>query len=328
MNKFLLVVSSAVLLAVHAPSQGTSIYIPSNTPSTGTCNSIPFSQSSVIYQCMATPANLGNPTIANICDLAFAPCSGTTITFKTLKIVMAQTKSSTLSTTFSANLATGVKTVLKASNYSWKVTGNSWNRIGLDTNYLYLSTRGSLVVQIVGTGMTGGTSMHRDVGQRIYQRGWSGTTPPATGSSDNGALKWELLLSAADVSTFGVGCVGSNNQTPSLSFTGSGKSGTSLSVNLGNALPNAIVLLSANVSRLEPALDLTGFSAPGCRMYVQNLITVGGVCDASGRYSVSAKIPTNSPLCQPVYLQFFPFDKAANGLGLSTSNYGRVLTGN
>jgi len=329
MNKFLLVVSSAVLLAAHAPSQtATSVYVPSNTPSAGTCNTIPFGQRSAIYQCLATQANLGNATVLNICDLAFAPCSSTTITFSTIEITIGQTKATTLSSTFSANLVTNIKKVFKATNYIWKVTGNTWNRIGLDSNYLYISTGGSLVIQVVFTGATGGTSMHRDVQPRAYALNWSGTTPPATGSAGNAALKVELVLSGSDVSTFGAGCAGSNNQTPTLSFTGNGKNGTSLSVNLSNALRNTGVLLSANVSRLEPPLDLTSLSAPGCRMYVQNLITVAGASDSSGRYSLSAKLPTNSRLCQPVYLQFFAFDRSANGLGVTSSNYGRALTGN
>ena len=86
--------------------------------------------------------------------------------------------------------------------------------------------------------------------------------------------------------------------------------------------------MSINVARLEPPLDFTVFSAPGCKMYVRNLLTIAGACDSSGRYSLTAKIPTNSPLCKPVYLQFFAFDKSANGLGLTSSNYGRALTGN
>ncbi len=170
--------------------------------------------------------------------------------------------------------------------------------------------------------------MHRDVSPRAWSLNWSGTTPPATGSRGNAALKLEFVISGADVSTFGTGCAGSNNQTPTLSFTGTGKGGSSLSVSLSNALPKTGVLLSVNFARLEPFLDFGAFAAPGCRMYVQNLVTIAGASDSSGKYSLTAKIPAKPPLCQPVYLQFFAFDKTANGLGVTSSNYGRALTGN
>jgi len=330
MYRPLLVVGAALLLAVHAPSQtATSVYVPSNTPGVGTCNTIPFGQTSAIYQCLATASQLGSPTVLNICDLAFAPCNSTTIRFKTIEITIGQTTATSLNTTFSSNLVSNVKTVFKATDYVWGVTANTWNRIGLDNSYLYLSTGGNIVVQIVFTGASGGTSMHRDTMPRAYALNWSGTTPPtaATGTSA-AALKWEFVVTGADVSTFGAGCMGSNNQVPALSFTGTGQNGTSLSINLANALPNAGFLLAVNLSRLEPPLDLAVFGAPGCRMYVKNLVTFAGACNSSGTFSLTGKIPSDSPRCTPIYMQFFPYDKSANALGVTSSNFGRFLAGN
>jgi hypothetical protein len=88
------------------------------------------------------------------------------------------------------------------------------------------------------------------------------------------------------------------------------------------------VLLSLNTVRLEPPLDLTPFNAPGCNMHVKNLITIAGTANAAGRYSLSGKLPASAPACRPIFMQFFCFDRNANGLGLTASNYGRALRGN
>lgn len=317
---------SAVFSTPAAAQTPGSFFIPSDTPTTGTCNSFPFGQSSSIYQCTATPAELGNLPAGSINDLAFAPCSSTTITFSSIEITLAQTTTVPLSTTFANNLMTNPQVVLKATNYVWPVTGNQWNRIGLDKPYPYIAAQGNLVVQIVFSGASGGVSMHRDVGQRVYSNGW-GTTPPATGSSGNAALKWEVVFTGSDASVFGLGCQGSNSQTPTLSFTGNAASGTPLGINLSNALPTVPLFLAVDIQRREPALDLGIIGAPGCRLYVDNLLTLGGMTDAAGASSVNIAIPAATPSGIHVYFQYFPFDQSANNLGLTASNFGRVLSG-
>lgn len=303
-----------------------SYFIPSNTPTVGTCNVAPFGRISSIHQSIASAAELGNTAAGQITDLAFAACHNAVITFDTIEIVMAQTTATTLSTTFASNLVTNPRTVLKATNYVWPVTANQWNRIGLDSPYLYLASQGSLVVQIILTGTKGGTSMHRDTGQRVYVMDWTGA-PPATGTSHASMLKWEVVFSGSDASVFGTGCQGSNSMTPTLAFTGTAKSGTTLGVDLGNALPNAPTFLAVDLKRTEPALDLGIVGAPGCRMHVFNLITLGGVCNGAGNFAIKLPIPASTPPGIHVYLQFFPVDQPANALGLTASNYGRVLSG-
>jgi hypothetical protein len=62
-------------------------------------------------------------------------------------------------------------------------------------------------------------------------------------------------------------------------------------------------------------------------MHLLNQITVSAVCVASGGLALQLAIAANTPPGLRVYLQFFPADQAANNLGLTASNYGRVLTG-
>ncbi len=64
-------------------------------------------------------------------------------------------------------------------------------------------------------------------------------------------------------------------------------------------------------------------------MYVQNAFTIAGVTNTSGVFSLKTTIPNiNVLLCARVYFQYFPFDRQANSLGITPSNYGRVLVGN
>ncbi|MCA8956178.1 MAG: hypothetical protein KDC87_08890 [Planctomycetes bacterium] len=332
----------AALLIAPLTAQSPSYYIPSNTPSTGTCNVIPFGDSSTTwtnqkYQTIITAADLGNAAVLNICDLAWAPCGGggaANMNFQAIEIVMAQTTLTTLSTTFSANLGSNVQTVLSAKDYDWNLEdADNWNRIGLDKPYLYIAAQGAnIVVQVTlaGASRSGtGLGFHRDaLVQRVYAFSYTGTPPAVASGTDMAALKMEVLATAADVSAFGRGCLGSNNLTPQLTFTGTGKVGTALGINLANALPNANAFLSVNLSRNEPALDLSLIGAPGCLFYVTNLIALGVSADSSGNFSLSTTLPASTPLCLRAYFQYLPIDAAANAAGLTSSNYGRLLTGN
>ncbi|MCB9870354.1 MAG: hypothetical protein H6837_10885, partial [Planctomycetes bacterium] len=294
------------LLLAAIPAQ-TSYYVPSNTPSSGTCNVIPFGTTASsttwanqVYQCMVTAADLGNAPVVRICDLGFSPCGTGDHHVDSIEIVLGQTSATTLSGTFSANLAANVQTVLSCKDHNWDLTANVWNRVGLDRDYIYIAANGAnLVVQITvtGTNMAGTTGFHRDVLNRVYSYGWTGT-PPTTGTVATGALKLEVVASGADVHTFGRGCLGSNSLTPTLSFTGTGQVGQAFGVNLGGAVANAGGWLSINLNRSSPALDLALIGAPGCFFYVPNAITLGIAADASGTFALNTTIPAATPVCQ------------------------------
>ncbi len=335
-----LILATLTTALVASTISAQSFYMPSNTPAVGTCNVIPFGTTNTSttwvnqkYQCMATNAELGKLVVANISEIAFAPCgSGSgNYHFDSIEIVLAQTNATSLSTTFSTNLATNPQTVLKATNYDWNVTAGAWNRIGFDQPYLYISGRGTnLVIQLtlMGNHKTGsvGTGFHRDAThQRVYRTGWTGS-PPATGSSGSAALKFEVAVNMADLHTFGVGCTGSNG-VPTLTLTGSAQLGQSFAFNLANAPAKAPVYHVLGLKRTEPRFDLAAAGAPGCFLYesVDSLSTV--VADASGAYSSRVSVPQSSSLLNlRVYTQFFPFDKS-NAFGLTASNYGRILLG-
>ncbi|MHC4814120.1 MAG: hypothetical protein ACYTGW_07835 [Planctomycetota bacterium] len=332
---------AATLVASSISAQ--SFYMPSNTPTMGAaCNVIPFGTTNTSatwvnqkYQCMATNAELGKLAVANICEIAFSPCGTGTgnYHFDSIEIVLAQTNATSLSTTFATNVATNAQTVLKATNYDWHVTGSSWNRIGFDRPYLYISGRGAnLVIQLtlMGSHKTGSgisTGFFRDAThQRVYATNWTGS-PPASGASGNAALKFEVSANMNDLHTFGVGCQGANG-VPTLTLTGSAQLGQSFAFNLANAPVSAPVYHVLGLKRTEPRFDLGAAGAPGCFLYesIDSLSTV--VSNASGVYSSTVSVPQDRALlCLRVYTQFFPFDRS-NAFGLTASNYGRILLGN
>ncbi|MEE2888696.1 MAG: hypothetical protein VX951_14800 [Planctomycetota bacterium] len=318
------------LCAVPAAAQ--SFYIPSNTPAAGTCNVIPFGQSigsptwqNQRYQQMVLTTAMPNTVVGNICAIAFAPCGTGPRKFDEIEIKLGQTAASTLDPTFANNMVTNVQTVLKAKNYVWHNTANEWNRIGLDTSYLYLSTNGNLVIEVtvIGAGFSNpGAGFHRDTLQRLYAFGWVGP-PPATGTVGNAALKIEIAFGMADLSTFGASC------GPDLSLSGSSKLGDTFDVNLSGATATNVYFHVLALNRYTPGgIDMSIMGAPGCTLYQPVTFLLGGITDASGTAKESFTVPNQSALvCVRLYSQMFS-STTTNNFGLLGTNYGRILIGN
>jgi hypothetical protein len=342
MLKSILTAATTLAIASTAFAQGASYYIPSNTPTTGNCNVIPFglgssrasaTWSNQRYQCMATASQLGNSVLLDICDLAFASCVTGVKHFDTIEIVLGQTKATTLSTTFSANLVSNVQTVLSAKNYDWYRNAGTWDRIGFDKSYLYLAANGkNLVIQITVTGARGlksfGNGNHVATGQqRVYRFRWTGA-PPTTGSTDRAALKFEVVSQKADLHRFGHGCPGSNSKTPALAFTGTAQLGGTMSINVSNCLATAPTLHVVGVTRNPSGIDLGFIGAAGCNLYQSTDIILPQITDTAGKYAMKITVPKDRNLvCFRIYTQAFPADRRANNWGRSSTNYGRILPG-
>ena len=111
------------------------------------------------------------------------------------------------------------------------------------------------------------------------------------------------------------------------SIIGSGKIGTNYTLRLSDALPNANTFISVGFSLWSAPFDLSLIQAPGCNMYFNNLLTLNGTCNSIGMSSTNLSIPSSIEPCLRIYFQYFPLDRAANPLGLTTTNYARLLTG-
>jgi hypothetical protein len=307
-------------------------HIPDNNAAVGTSNVIPFgstTSTSSFYNCRmqvrATAAELG--AIPNlVTGLAFA-CSGTGAAhYGALEIVMDHIPSGQpLSTTFASNLTANAVTVLSATDYTWNVTANTWNEVGLQTYFVFNGVD-DVIIDITSTQGTAPAGMRRGTNQRIYVTSQTGPLP-AVGISSATATKFEVSMLMARASSYGVGCAGSNG-TPRLGFSGSAQAGNTLSVDLQNGVPSGLAVLIASTTNAAPfPLDLGFLGMPGCRLYTDLTFLDVVLLDGAGAGSFPFPVPPGV-FGFLFYTQFACLDPATNAFGFTTSNYGRVLTGN
>lgn len=325
MFKHALLVSA--LIAVPALAQNTK-YIPDNASSGSSCNLIPFgfgttstTWSNQRYQTMATLADLGNPTAPfEICNIGFISCgTGDQITHHdTIVVQMGQTTTSSLTSTFAANLVSNVQTVLKSTDFQWKSVGGQWSRLGLDRNYRVDPKLGNVVLDICVTGskkVVGVTTgFYTGTRNRIYDYGWVASTgcPTTASGASSFALKWCVDIGAWSTSETGVGCQGLD-----LAFGGSAELGRSLTISTVGAPNTAGCTLVIGLQSFLPGLDLLG---NGCRIYVNPILFVPG-------RTLTAPIPNDRNLiCQQMFAQYYCIDASYTGV-IATSDRGLIVPG-
>jgi len=227
-------------------------------------------------------------------------------------------------TNFATNLGTTrVGTVLDHRNWAWHVTGDQWNRIGLDKAYLYLPTDATpnLLIEITlhNIGKTGaiGTGFHRsnttEYPDRLYAVSWTGT-PPATGSTDRAAAKIEVCFDTTDLSMFGEACGGATH-----TLTGSSKVGQTVNFNLSSA--PAVAVWVVGQTALPSGVPLPR-SSSNCLLYILPDLFVLPFPTANGNLSIPVQMP-NLP-CFRFYSQFL---MPTTSGGWESTEYGRVLIG-
>lgn len=317
-------------LAVSCAITAQAHYIPSDTPTTGTCNVIPFGDagsatwSNQVYQTIATAADLGNAG-GIITGISFAPCGNVVHKNARLRVTLSHVPPAyILQTTFALNLPTPV-VVLDISNHTWNLTGNVWNEIGLQTPFVYDGVS-DLVMEIIAEGNTnvGATGHHRDIRPRAYATNWTGT-PPATGTVATGALKWCLSKCVASVGLYGEGCAGlthSYNGVPQIG-------GTTFDALLNGCAPNSAAFLIIGTTNGTPfPIDLTALGFTGCNLYEDILIALPGTSDGAGlaTFPLASLLSNRFLNCLKLYTQGANLNTGAPGL-LSASNYARLLFG-
>ncbi|HEX5053403.1 MAG TPA: hypothetical protein VFZ65_16620 [Planctomycetota bacterium] len=319
------------LLALGTQALAQNWYVPDNDATMGTINVIPFGSTGTgsFYNCRmqvrATAAELGGlPNL--ITGLGFAAGGTGRAHYTTLDIVMDHIPAAqALSTTFASNLTVNAVPVLSAANYTWNVTANTWNEVGLQIPFVFNGVD-DVIIDITTTEGTAPSGMRRGTNQRIYATSASGPTGP-TGTSSASATKFEISMLTARVSSYGDGCPGSNG-TPLLGFSGSAQVGNTVAFNLSNGVQNGLALLLAGTTNAFPfPFELTPLSAPGCYAYTDLAFTSIVLLDPAGAGTVPLPIPP-ALVGFLFYTQYACLDLAANPFGFTTSNYGRVLTGN
>jgi hypothetical protein len=169
MRRFFL--SAAALSVLALPAIASDVFVPSNTPTVGTCNAFPFSPGATAewrYQAIFTAAQMG--PAARITDLSVAPCTTGTFSATMFEIRMSHLVGLP-SAGFDTNLPTPV-VVRNAGPYSWSPVIHAWSPLKLDCPFDYNGID-NLTVEIrytggvIGGGFTG--SCHRDaVAYRVY----------------------------------------------------------------------------------------------------------------------------------------------------------------
>ena len=325
MNKLLL---SPLVLSCALAAQ--SYFIPSDTPTVGTCNVIPFGDagsatwSNQIYQTIATAADLGG-TAGRISGIAFAPCGTGVHRNGRLRITLSHVPAGyVLAASFAANLPSPV-VVLDQTNFVWPITANQWNEVGVNGTFVYDGVS-DVVMEVIAEGNTntGGIGCHRDVRPRAYATGWVGT-PPATGTVATGALKWSLTRCVATATAFGEGCFGLAHSYTGLPQLGA----TVLDANLTGCAANSPAYLIIGTNNGAPfPIDLSFLGFTGCSLYHDVAIVVATTADGAGNATVPLGPVPNlaSWRCANILTQGANLNVAAPG-AVTTSNYIRLLFG-
>ncbi len=194
---------AVAMLALSAPAAA-QVYVPSNTPNAGTCNSLPTNQTETRYQ-MIIDASYLPQSAFKITDVSFAPCGTFTAVFSQCEVRMTHT---TL-TTFAGNLnfVTNIgpcPTVLHSGPLTWNGVQDTWSPLGLTgSGFAYDGLGRNILVEFRWIRSSGSAaSAHRDsVSPRMWSTG-SGSYNATTGSTGSFAgAKLQLITSSGCVLT-------------------------------------------------------------------------------------------------------------------------------
>jgi len=286
-----------LLLALAGLARADEVYVPSNTPSSGTLNAFPFNTqygNEWRYQLIISAAALGNRSM-QILDIAFAPSGTGDFKASTLEVRMSHSTVAP-SPTFAVNLP-NPKVVLFANAFVWKTTTQTWSPFGLTAPFTYNGTD-SLTIElrymggVRGNGFSGNCYQSQGTHSRVYNRSTGAYNAP-TGSLDNGNIKVRITIMGA-----------------TITLSGSARPGTTVTLDLsapgdaGKAYQVASSLGTGPISIGNRRLDLSPDSLLVVTVF--NYLPAvfagyAGKLDASGKARASIHIP-NLPVLTGVRL--------------------------
>jgi len=197
------------------------VYIPSNSPGTGSMNAFPFNNqygTEWRYQLVIPAAALGHQPM-KILDIAFAPSGTGDFKATTLEVRMSHSTVAP-STTFAANLP-NPQVVLSTTAFVWKTTDQTWSSIGLAAPFLYngvdyLTIEVRFKGSVKSNGFSGNCYQVQGPLWRVYNRS-AGAYTATTGSMDASGLKTRITIAG-----------------PSITLSGSGRPGTTVTLDLAS----------------------------------------------------------------------------------------------
>ncbi len=241
-----------VLLSAATALAQTTIYIPDNNATVGTCNAIPLSASfgsGASTYVGRIPASFLDPNNRTVRDVEFAPCSSGTFSAPNVQIGIGHVPNPvpnpfTFPTFDAAGNVTATGSFLDYSPmynsvaqgpFTWTMTANTWSPFGLGTGsspgFTWDGTN-DIGFFITYGGGTGGSSCHRTTTEpfRLYASGaYQGTASTGSGAA---GLKIGLVMG------WPMQCAGCGGVT--LGVSGSAALGGTLTAsmaNFGNGLP-------------------------------------------------------------------------------------------
>ncbi|HEX5054854.1 MAG TPA: M14 family zinc carboxypeptidase [Planctomycetota bacterium] len=264
---------------------------------------------------------------AAITGLAFSPGSTGRHFNRELRIRMAHVPAGyTLSTTFAANLPSPV-TVLNKWDYTWHVTADQWNEIGLTDPFAYNGTS-DVVVEIFARGNhnTVDAGFHRGPGNvpRVSASGFGfGAVPLVATVDDDSGQRIRVSFHCATAQEFGTACGGLR-----AGHAGNGARGTTFRFQLHDAVPGAPALVSLGFTSFSPfAPSLSGLGFTNCYAWNDTVAGLVYVPDAMGFAEHAIAVPpttANDGLI--IYGTWYQLDATQAG-GLTASNQTRVIIG-
>ncbi len=135
------ILTVALVFAMASGIRADEIYVPSNTPGTGSCNHIQFnpnwSTASGVYRYqLVAPSSLLGGKACLITDVAFAPCSSVVFKATMFEMSMSHTTLMPPSTTFATNIP-NPQIVIPAGAITFTRTANQWSPIKLTRPFTY-----------------------------------------------------------------------------------------------------------------------------------------------------------------------------------------------
>ena len=297
--------------------------------------SAPFNQPIVRYHIRVPEYVFQNvPTLIN--EMAFGVKLGTrTLHFTDLTIRMGHTTASNGNNQFSQNITSPLTDVLVVHDHTWiQGNGPTWVPLGLQHSFQFIPGRGDLLIEMVASGTTmiaNNFTFTSCLAAPIGSMGVGGgaTLPNAITSSTSTPPALRLCVDRAEFALHGTTCEGTPGSTPLLGVTGRPTLGSATTLWLSDALPNGFAALAYGFNNAPPfPTDLTSQGAPGCRQYFNIAWNEFVLTNPVGIGSHVLQIP-NSPAATGLVLygQYFAFDSVGNALGITASNYARLLLG-
>jgi hypothetical protein len=255
------------------------------------------------------------------------------LSFSRLTIRMGHTTVAQLSNTFAQNITSPLQTVLDARDHVFfEGFGPAWVPLGLQVPFQFHPGSGNLLIEVVVEGgvVLGSFTFNYPGGSPFGACVTSAaeTTLPVLGGPDS-IPRLRLCSDRAEVILFGQNCTGSGSSTPLLGVGGMPTPGATATIWLSDAPPNALAVCAYGFDTQPPfPLNLTPLGAPGCRQYFGLALYDVVVANNQGIGQRTILVPSaSSTIGAIVYAQYFVLDPPANPLGITTSNYARLLVG-